>query len=99
MKRTLIIGIAAVGALWAGTANAGTYITERAESRYIACYNRVYVPAKVLVNTRGKLVKRYSQGWETAGDSWNYVRYPATFIQTSRVVEPDHYTLVGTGCK
>lgn len=98
MKRIGLLAILAAGSVWAGAAYAGTYVVEEAQSRYIQCYNRVYVPSKVLVNTRGKLVRRYSQSWEIAGASWNYVRNPATFIQTRRVIEPDHYTLVTTGC-
>jgi hypothetical protein len=77
---------------------AGTYIIEQSQSRYIQCYSQVYVPARIQVNTRGRLVRAPSKGFEVSGDSWNYVSNPPVYIQTQRVVEPDHYTLVGAGC-
>jgi len=95
---SLTLALAAAGAAWCTAANAGTYVIEESQSRYIACYNQVYVPAKILVNTRGKLVRPYSQSWEVAGGSWNYVRNVPVYIQTQRVVEPDHYTLVPSSC-
>ena len=97
MKKLVLLSLAAFVAV-AGTANARKYIVEETRSKFIACYDRVYVPARVQVNTRGKLVKRASRGWEIGGDRWDYVRYPGTYIQTRRTVEPDHYTLVARGC-
>jgi hypothetical protein len=79
-------------------AQAGTYIVEQSQSRYISCYQRVYVPAKIEVNTRGVLVRPPSKAWEVGGDTWAYVRNPPVYIETQRVVEPDHFTLVSSGC-
>lgn len=99
MKKLVLLSLAAsFVALAAGTATARKYIVDETRSKFIACYDRVYVPARVQVNTRGRLVKRASTGWEIAGDRWDYVRYPGTYIQTRRTVEPDHYTLVARGC-
>jgi hypothetical protein len=98
MLKFLISG--AVTAIVCATtaAQAGTYIVEQSQSRYISCYKRVYVPAKIEVNTRGILVRPPSKEWEVGGDTWAYVRNPPVFIQTERVVEPDHFTLVSGGC-
>jgi hypothetical protein len=85
-------------ALYAGSASARTTIVDEARSRYVACYDRVYVPARVLVNTRGKLVRGERHEWEVSPTRWNRVRDAAVYIQTRRTVEPDHYTLVATGC-
>ena len=76
------------------TAKAETYIVSETRSNVIACYNRVYVPAKVLVNTRGVRVRGESQAWQITGDRWEKVRNPAVYIQTRKTVEQDHYTLV-----
>ncbi len=98
MRIPFLLTLAFVGTAWCTAASAGTYYVEESQSRYIACYNRVYVPAKILVNTRGKMVRPYSQSWDVQGDSWNYVRNVPVYIQTSRVAEPDHYTLVPAAC-
>lgn len=81
-----------------GAAQAETYVVKQARSQYIACYTKVYVPATYVVNSRGKLVQRASKGWVISGDRWDKMRYPAVYIETSRMVEPDHYKLVPTGC-
>ena len=79
-------------------AQARTYIVEKTVSPYVSCYNKEYVPAQVRVNTRGKLVRGTQQYWSTSDTTWNLVRDPSVYIQTQQVVEPDHYTLVPTGC-
>jgi hypothetical protein len=98
VKKLVVLSVAAAAVTMASPVSARTFVVESSPSRYIACYDREYVPARVLVNTRGRLVKRASRGWEIAGERWDYVRYPGTYIQTRRVVEPDHYTLVSRGC-
>jgi hypothetical protein len=98
MKTILGVGLLAAATLLAGSAMARTYNVDESPSRYIACYNKVYVPAVVQVNTRGRLVRAPSNAWEVAGDKWDYVRNPGVYIQTRRTVEPDHYTLVSSGC-
>ena len=52
------------------TASATTYIVEQSQSRYISCYRKVYVPARIEVNTRGVLVRAASREWEVNGDTW-----------------------------
>jgi len=98
MHKFLVAGFLTATVFAATAANAGTYITEQSQSRYIACYKRVYVPAKIEVNTRGILVRAPSKAWEVGGDTWAYVRNPPVYIETTRVVEGDHYTLVSDGC-
>lgn len=95
----LIFSTVIIGTLFAaGAASAETYLVSQPQSRYIACYNKEYVPAKVLVNTRGKLVAKESVAWEVSSAAWNKVRSPAVYIETRKVVEPDHYKLVAVGC-
>lgn len=98
MRKFLLIGLATLGVCATTQAFAGTYIVEESRSRYITCYNKVYVPAKVMVNTRGVRVRAQGTAWEVSGDRWNYVRNPAVYISTRRTVEPDHYTLEASGC-
>ena len=106
MKKLLMVGLAAATLLDATQVFAGeccgyptsTYVTEQSQSRYIACYKRVYVPAKIAVNTRGILVRAPSKAWEVGGDTWAYVRNPPVYIETTRVIDPDHYTLVSDAC-
>ncbi len=98
MKYLIAIGLAAIGIASCGAAQADTYLVRETVSRYVACYDKVYVPATVEVNTRGKLVRAESRGWETSPDRWDYVRSPAVYIQSRRTVSPDHYTLVARPC-
>ena len=98
MNKILLTTIALGTIFTAGAASAETYLVSQPQSRYIACYSKEYVPAKVLVNTRGILVAKESKAWEVTGDSWNKVRNPAVYIETRRVVEADHYKLVAVGC-
>jgi hypothetical protein len=79
-------------------AQAEVRYVKRSVSPYVACYDRVYVPATVKVNTRGRLVRRSSTSWVTSDTRWDLMRAPAVYIQTSRTVEADHYTLVARGC-
>lgn len=76
------------------SAQAETYVVSQSRSNVIACYNKVYVPAKVLVNTRGIRVKGESESWVVGGDQWLRVRNPAVYIQTRKTLEADHFTLV-----
>lgn len=82
----------------AGAAHAKTYAVKQAHSQYIACYKKEYVPATCVVNTRGKLVQKKSVGWVVSGDRWDRMRHPAVYIETRKMVEPDHYKLVATSC-
>lgn len=98
MNKILFASVIVGTVFAAGAASAETYLVSQSQSRYIACYNKEYVPAKVLVNTRGKLVAKESVVWEVSSASWNKVRNPAVYIETRKVVEPDHYKLVSVGC-
>jgi hypothetical protein len=98
MQKLLMIGFAAASVLAASSASAGTYVVEESQSRYISCYKKVYVPAKILVNTKGVLVKAGNKAWEVGGDTWAYVRNPPVYIETKKVIEADHYTLVSGDC-
>lgn len=88
----------AVAVLGVTAASAETYTVREAQSRYVACYERVYVPATIEVNTRGELVRAESEEWQTSGAHWNRVRNPSVYIQTRTVIEDDHYTLVRKSC-
>ncbi len=95
MRKAILGALALASVGFAPTAaTAETYVVRERVNRVLACYNRVYVEARVLVNTRGRLVRQQADSWEVTGDRWLRVREPATFIQTRRVIEPDHYTLV-----
>ncbi len=98
MNKALFASVICGVVFAASAASAETYLVSQPQSRYIACYSKEYVPAKVLVNTRGKLVQKESKAWEVSADQWNKVRSPAVYIETRRVVEPDHYKLVATHC-
>jgi hypothetical protein len=98
MKKVFALALAAAGFCSSTQAFAGTYVVEESRSRYITCYNKVYVPAKVQVNTRGVKVRGGGTSWEVNGDRWDYVRNIPVYIETRRTVEPDHYTLQASGC-
>lgn len=95
MKSFLVLGALVLSAT---TATASTFVVTETRSRYVACYNNEYVPAKVLVNTKGKLVRGEQHSWEISPAKWNRVREPAVYVQTRRTIENDHYTLVAASC-
>lgn len=100
--RKLFLGLTVLGAGMLGgllsPVQATTYVETRTMSRFIACFDRVYVPARVLVNTRGRQVRAPGRAWEIAGDRWNHVRTLGVYIQTERVIEQDHHTLRRRPC-
>ncbi len=99
MNKTLSVTAILVGLVaFSQNATASTYVVEESVSPYIHCYSKEYVPARVRVNTRGKLVRGTREYWQTGDTAWNVVRDPSVFIETRTVVEPDHYTLVPTSC-
>ena len=97
MWKSLMVGGVLMAAA-TNVANAEIYTVRESPSRYVACYERVYVPATVEVNTRGQLVRESSESWQTSGSNWNRVRSPSVYIQTRRTIEADHYTLVRKNC-
>lgn len=98
MKAIVFSSVLAGTALMVGPASAEIYLVRQPQPCYVACYVREYVPAKVLVNTRGRLVAKETTVWEISGDRWNRVRSPAVYMETRRVVAPDHYKLVPVAC-
>lgn len=83
------------------TAQARTYLEDGVSSTR-TCYRVTYRPAVVRVNTRGQLVRPQTHGWVGVladGASYDRVRTPAVFIETRRVLEPDHYSLRATACR
>jgi hypothetical protein len=96
-KVALSCAVAASGVLlYAGAASSRTMVVDETRGRYVECYNKKYVPARVLVNTRGRRVRGEYHEWEIHPTKWNRVREPAVYIQTRRTIEPDHYTLIRT---
>ena len=66
-----------------------------------SCYLVKYVPARVLVNTRGRLIHPERRVWREhrSGTSATLSKIPATYLRTETLIEPDHYTLVPTRCR
>jgi len=96
-KVALSCAVAASGILlYAGAASSRTIVVDETRGRYVECYNKEYVPARVLVNTRGRRGRGEYHEWEIHPTKWNRVREPAVYIQTRRTIEPDHYTLIRT---
>jgi hypothetical protein len=98
MHKILVAGLLTATVFAATAAQAETYTIEQSQSRCIAAYKQVYVPARVLVNTKGILVKAPSRAWNIGGDKWELVQNPAVYIQTTRVLDNAHYTLVPDSC-
>lgn len=65
----------------------------------VSCYDKVYVPAIVKINTRGRLVSPESFAWEQGDTQWRRVRHPAVYVQTRKIIEADHFTLVPAACR
>lgn len=66
---------------------------ERTIPRTVATFCKNYIPATVLVNTRGKFVRAQRNYWVETEATYTRMREPALFFTTERVVEPDHVTL------
>lgn len=92
-----------------GGAQARTDIRHEVVDRREACFQQVYVPAKVQYNSRGTLVRRERRDWERSPGTqdehgveinaiYSRVRRPAIYIETRRVLEPDHYVLRRIPC-
>ena len=107
----LAAGIAAACLTGLATqSQARTYVVEAVPSRYIACFEKHYVPAQVLVNTRGHLVRPGGVSFEVYGgptafgsavgpyERWDKVRVLPVYKEVRRVISPDHYTLRRVAC-
>lgn len=86
----------------ASPANAETYTTREHINRD-KCYRVKKVPALVEYNTRGIKVRDSSRSWKgNFGKNGGIVRdkyNPEVYIQTRRVLEDEHTTLVPTSCR
>ena len=100
MKVKIWLGVLALASMAAGSADARHYKVETSVSRFIGCYTRVYVPAVVAVNTRGRLVRPGGRHWsiDVADDNWDLLRDAPVYMQSVKVVDPDHYTLISKNC-
>ncbi len=83
-------------------ASAETYTTREHINRD-KCYRVKKVPALVEYNTRGIKVRGSSRSWKgNFGRNGAVVRdkyHPEVYIQTRRVLENEHTTLVPTSCR
>lgn len=83
------------------SASAKTYTTREHVNRD-KCYRVKKVPALVEYNTRGIKVRDSSRSWTgNFGKNGGIVRdkyHPDVYIQTRRVLEDEHTTLVPTSC-
>lgn len=69
-----------------------------------SCFDVDYVPALYAVNTRGKLVRapyvdRSYVIVEQVGGKAVFTRQPAVYLETRKLLEPDHYTMRPAGCR
>lgn len=82
-------------ALSVATAEAKTYTIEVTPDND-KCYVVHYIPATYLVDTRGILVSGESREWVGDIEDGNKIyhrRVPATYIESRRLLEADHYSL------
>ena len=86
----------------ATSAEAKTY-TKRKHINRDKCYRAKRVPALVEYNTRGRLVRGPSRSWRGNAQRHGSLvvdkYHDPVYIQTSRIVEDQHVTLVPTGCR
>ena len=66
---------------------------ERSMPRTVATFCKTYIPATVLVNTRGRPVRGAKNYWVETETTYTRMRDPALFFTTEKVVEQDHFTL------
>lgn len=69
-----------------------------------SCFDIDYVPALYSVNTRGKLVRKQSVERvyaivEQVGGKAVDTRQPAIYLETRKLLEPDHYTMRSAACR
>ncbi len=102
MKSITVIAGTFVGALLLSSAASAKEYTIEVTPDHRKCYQVEYVPATVLVNTKGKLVEGPKKVWE--GDVREHGaivvkrKVPAVYKSTRRVIEEDHYTLHKVSC-
>jgi hypothetical protein len=68
------------------------------------CWQPTYRPERVVVNTRGRLVRpparsmAYDLNYQASGGLVRNSYHPGVYVETQRVVEPEHYSLSPTAC-
>src|SRR3954447_2078662 len=68
-KVALSCAVAASGILlYGGAASSRTIVVDETRGRYVECYNKEYVPARVLVNTRGRRVRGEYHEWRSSDE-------------------------------
>ncbi|HEX2019288.1 MAG TPA: hypothetical protein VGO17_10160 [Aurantimonas sp.] len=100
MRKVLFSAAAVAAAItFSADAQARTFKKD-VDERGSKCYLVEYVPSLYQYNTRGKLVTGESRTWVgdiTEGAIISKRRNPSVYIQTKKLVEKDHYTLVPQG--
>ncbi|MDQ0316940.1 hypothetical protein [Amorphus orientalis] len=105
MRRGWMLAAAAVVGLGLASTQAGAkefYVEDSAPGVEKKCYVKAFVPAKVRVNTEGRLVRPAKKQWVVrkvgAVEQWELVTQPAVYVETREVVEQAHYTLRRVAC-
>ena len=98
-KSAILVALALVGSTIAPAASAATYTVTGYPNRD-KCYYVEHVPATYKVNTKGVLVQGESAGWSAIAPGTKAVHStsPAVYIQTKKMIEADHYSLVPADC-
>ena len=101
MMRVSILAIAACLAAGAAEARKANVEVTPDNKR---CYAIDYVPALYQVNSRGKLmrargVRRDYAIVDQVGGTASFTTVPAVYMESRRLVEPDHYTMRPTACR
>lgn len=101
MRKILLSLVALAGAAsFSVTADAKTFKKHVVED-HDKCFLVEYVPSTYLYNTKGKKVSGPSKSWIGDIVDGGVVikrRNPAVYIQTRKLLEQDHYTLIPQGC-
>lgn len=101
MKSTIGIAVAlTLGFAATTSAFAATYTIETFPGRD-KCFTVKHIPATVQVNTKGTLVQGETNsvvGSYTPGGTVIFRQNPAVYIETRKVLEQDHISLVPTSC-
>ncbi|HDZ73332.1 MAG TPA: hypothetical protein ENH55_11290 [Aurantimonas coralicida] len=101
MRMFLISVAAAVSTLALSVAADAKTFTRKVVENNDKCYLVEYIPSTYIFNTKGKKVSGESRSWVgNIADGAVIIkrRNPAVYIQTRKLLEQDHYTLVAQGC-
>jgi hypothetical protein len=67
------------------------------EGQIVACYDKVWVPAKY--NYTKKLIMAAHTEWEYKHGQMVKVHYPAVYKESKHLVKPGHYVAKKAACK